>query len=161
MSEEYVKSEDEFGDGKYIPKSSKKRIAEWAMRIRPVVMITEPLSFLKPQDGYLSFIKPPDLFNVAYTWDPKPTKEATGLKAVADIRTYHVYGYYGLFKPSVAEVIAQIPANLLPTVVAFEIIQNPETASDLNKEKQALDDGFHVAKTRLYAKEPGRRRRKP
>ena len=143
-----IKSKDEFGDGKYIPKSSKKRIAEWAMRIRPVVMIL----------GSLSFIKPPDPFNVAYTWDPRPTKEATGLKAVADIRTYHVYGYYGLFKPSVAEVIAQIPANLLPTVVAFEIIQNPETASDLNKEKQALDDGFHVAKTRLYAKERKRRR---
>lgn len=140
---------DEFGDGKYIPKASKKRIAEWATRIRPVVMA-----------GRLSFIKPPDPFNVAYTWDPKPTKEATGLKAVADIRTYHVYGYYGLFKPSVAEVIAQIPGDLLPSVVAFEIIQHPETASDLNKETQALNDGFHVAKTRLYARDARTRRRK-
>lgn len=34
----------------------------------------------------------------------------------------HGYGYYGLFKPSVGEIIRQIPKDLLEKVVAFEII---------------------------------------
>jgi hypothetical protein len=138
------KSEDDFGDGKYIPKGSKKKIVELAEKIQPVITI----------DGHLTHIKPSDLFNVSYVWDPKPTQKAIGLKAVADIRTYHGYGYYGFFKPSVAEVIAQIPENLVQTIVAFEIVESPETADDLNKEPEALNEGFHVAKTRLYAKDP-------
>lgn len=34
-----------------------------------------------------------------------------------------------------------------------EIIARPDTATDLNQQKAALDDGYQVALTRLYASE--------
>ena len=58
------------------------------------------------------YIKPVDLFGIAYTWDPKPAGKAKDVKPLCDITTYHTYGYYGFFKPSIAEVLAQIPASI-------------------------------------------------
>ena len=52
----------------------------------------------------------------------------------------------------VAEVLKQIPEDILNQVIAFEIIGQPETADDLNKEQEALNAGYHVATTRLYGK---------
>jgi hypothetical protein len=85
--------------------------------------------------------------------DPKPAEEVKGLKPIRDIRTHHTYGYYGFFKPAIAEVLAQIPEDILEQVVAFEIIKWPQDADDLNKELEALNAGYHVAITRLYSKE--------
>ena len=93
----------------------------------------------------------PDLVSTAYTWDPKFKDEVLPeLKVLQTICTYHGYGHYSLFKPSIAEVLAQIPDDLLQQVVAFEIVDRPETAEDLNKHLDALNAGFHVAYARLY-----------
>jgi hypothetical protein len=97
----------------------------------------------------LFFIKPVDLKNVSFIWSPKPTKEARGLKKLQVITTYHTYGYHGMFKPSIAEVLTQIPQDLTGRVVAFEV-KGPETAEDLNKHPVELNEGFHVAETTLY-----------
>ena len=78
-------------------------------------------------------------------------EKADSLKALGTIATLHAWGYYGVFKPSIAEVLAQIPAGYLDEVVAFEVA-GPKDAEDLNREKEALDAGFHVARTTLYAK---------
>ena len=93
-----------------------------------------------------------DIVGTSYTWDPKYDEErkVPQLKPLADITTYHSYGYYGLFKPSIAEVLAQIPEVLLQRVVAFEIVDRPETAEDLNKHSEALNAGYHFATTRLF-----------
>lgn len=125
----------------WIPKVSSERIIELSGRIRPVVEF--------PRKGRC-FIEPVDLFDVSYTWGPRPADKATGLKPLREITTYHTYGYYGMFKPSIAEVLAQIPAEYLDMVVAFEIVESPETADDLNREPEALNAGYHVATTRLY-----------
>jgi hypothetical protein len=71
---------------------------------------------------------------------------------ICQITTHHSWGHYSLFKPSIAEVLAQIPAEHLNQVVAFEIVVKPETAEDLNKDLEALNAGYHVATTRLYAR---------
>ena len=127
----------------WIPKVPATRIAELADRIKPVIQFK--------RHG-ICYIEPVDLFNVAYTWDPKPAEEAKGLKVLCDITTYHGYGYYGCFKPSIAEVLAQIPAEHLDKVIAFEIVKSPQTADDLNREPEALNAGYHVATTRLYVR---------
>ncbi|MBI4118791.1 MAG: hypothetical protein HY452_00830 [Parcubacteria group bacterium] len=138
---------------RWIPKIPKKRIKELAKRIKPVVRFARGANGLfESSEGHLFHIKPVDLFGIAYTWDPKPTDKATGLKRLCDIRTYHTYGYYGFFKPSIAEVLAQIPTEHLTEVVAFEIVESPETAGDLNREHEALNAGYHVATTRLYVR---------
>lgn len=126
--------------GLFIAPMDRDEVIRRAETIRPVVR----------HDDSPHYISAVDLFEVAYTWDPKPTKKAEHLKEIQKIRTYHGYGYYGLFKPSCAEVLAQIPKSLLGRVVAFEIIEWPQTADDLNKEMVALNAGFHVATTMLY-----------
>ena len=127
----------------YIPKVKQDEIKARAERIKPVVSFS----------GKPYYIKEVDLFNIAYTWEPKQDVPAEGLKVVKTITTYHGYGYYGFFKPSIAEVLAQIPAELLDKVVAFEIVNSPSTVEDLNKHKVELDAGYHVAETALYVKE--------
>ncbi len=128
----------------WIPEIPEKRIRELAERIKPVVEF---------QGRGPCYIKPVDLFEVAYTWDPSPARSARGLKALCDITTYHTYGYYGFFKPSIAEVLAQIPKEHLDKVVAFQIVGSPQDSGDLNRELEALNAGYHVATTRLYVRE--------
>jgi hypothetical protein len=55
-----------------------------------------------------------------------------------------------MFKPSIAEVLAQIPEEHLEQVLAFEIVDSPNNVDDLNAEREALNAGYHIATTRLY-----------
>jgi hypothetical protein len=126
-----------------IPKLTEDRLTQLAGKIRPVV---------RNSQGVLHYIKPVDLKNVAFTWSPNLDEEAISLTPVKTIRTLHGYGYYGFFKPSIAEVLAQIPADIEDRVVAFET-HGPETADDFYKDeetKKAFDAGFHTAETTLY-----------
>lgn len=137
----------------WIPELPKKRIQELAERIKPIVRFAEgEKGLFRSTDGYLFYIQPVNLFDVAYTWEPKPTEKATDLKSLCDITTYHSFAYYGFFKPSIAEVIAQIPEEWLDRVVAFEIVTSPRSADDLNTNSEALNAGYHVATTRFYSK---------
>lgn len=126
----------------WIPPITDERLNELAEKIKPIVRM----------DDEPHYIEPVDLRRTAYTWDPKPADRAEGLGEICDIRTYHSYGAPVYFKPSIAEVIAAIPEEHLGEVVAFEIVESPETADDLNKELEALNAGYHVATTRLYRK---------
>lgn len=127
----------------WIPEVPKDQIVLLAERIKPVYDFGHKKRYIKPVD----------LFNVSYIWEPISAKRAVGIKPLCDIRTYHGYGHYGMFKPSIAEVLAQIPDEHLSKVVAFEIVNCPKDADDLNKEQEALNAGYHVATTRLYIKE--------
>lgn len=132
----------------WIPEVPRSRIRELAKRIKPIVSI----------DHQLYYIKPVDPFRIAYTWDPEPADRATGLTPLCDITTYHSYGYVAFFKPSISEVIAQIPEEHLDKVVAFRITKSPETCDDLNSHCEATDAGYHVATTRLYVQKGSRAR---
>jgi uncharacterized protein (DUF2236 family) len=103
-------------------------------------------------DKVLRYIVPVDARCVAFTWDAEQAEVAEDLEALEDILTLHRYAYYGFFKPSIAEVMAQIPKELLDQVVAFEIVEHPEDVSDLKATTEAVHAGFHVATTRLYKK---------
>jgi hypothetical protein len=128
-----------------VPDMAEARIRELAERIKPVMEFKE--------EGRC-YIKPVDIFAESFTWDPEQGSEATGLKPICDITTYHPYGYIGNFKPSVAQVILQIPREHLDKVIAFEIVKAPDEFPDnLTPEYEALDAGYHTATTRLYARE--------
>jgi hypothetical protein len=96
-----------------IPRISNERLAELAKRIRPVV---------RNDSNVLVYIEPCDLRNEAFTGSPKLARKANNLVKHAVIATLHTYGYYGCFKPSIAEVLAQIPENLIEQTVAFEVV---------------------------------------
>jgi hypothetical protein len=123
---------------------SEQRILELARRIKPVVTF---------EGEGPCYIKPVDPFSESYLWDPQPTQRATGLSVLCDITTHHPYGYYGSFKPSIAQVLQQIPREHLDKVVAFEIVKFPKTVDDLDPESEILNSGYHVATTRLYVRD--------
>lgn len=125
-----------------VPPITDERLAELAARIKPVVQFK----------GRRHYIAPVDLRGEAYTWAPRLAEEAPPLVTLGEFQTYHAYGYYGMFKPSVAEVLAQVPAEHAAQAVAFEIVVWPETSADLNQYLEALNAGYHVATTRLYAR---------
>ena len=127
----------------WIPEITDERLDELFDRIKPVV---------KFKLRGLCYIQPVDLRSIAYTWSPKSAGKAPKLEPICDITTYHSYGSYNLFKPSIAEVLAQIPDEHLENVVAFEIVERPVDADDLNCENEALNAGYHVATTRLYTR---------
>lgn len=138
----------------WIPEISDQRLKELTARIKPIVRFAQDeIGFTRNEDGAQFYIEDVDPRNVAFTWDPKPTTEASGLTTLTDIRTYHSWGYYGFFKPSVAEVLAQIPEELVDRVAAFEIVDHPRTSQDLHRESEALNAGYHVASTRLFTTE--------
>lgn len=115
----------------------------------------KPIISLDGEKFYCREFTPKELRGISYTWDKAASKGEPAdfalLKEVGKISTLHAYGYYGIFKPSVAEVLSQIPTHLLASVVAFEITDWPREAMDLHKNVDALNAGFHVAETTLYS----------
>ena len=126
----------------YIPKVSKEVLTERAKKVRAVVEFGRKKHFIQEQN----------IFTTAYTWEPKKAGKANGLVPLQDVKTYHTWTYYGFFKPTIAECLAQIPDEIFDQVVAFEIIRGPESADDFNEDKEAFNAGHHVAVTRYYGK---------
>ena len=125
-----------------IPQMSNGDIAKWYATIKPIVK-----NGGKPT--YLRELSNSELENVAYTWLNKPEDygdvvDFTKLSVLADVKMLHGWGYYGFFKPSVGEVIRQIPEEYIEKVVAFEIIRG---AIGMNT---IFNAGFHVSIVRLY-----------
>jgi len=91
-----------------------KRLEKLSARIKPVI----------EKEDHLYYIEDVDLRSVSFIWSPQTTKQALGLIEIGTIATYHTYGYAGFFKPSIAEVIAQIPSKYIEECVAFKINEN-------------------------------------
>lgn len=122
-----------------IPKITEARLAELAARIKPVVHV----------GSRLFYIAPPDLHCEAFTVAPRTTKRAL-LTEIASIRTLHAFSHPLLFKPCVAEVLAQIPETLLSETEAFETI-GPADADAINQGiANSVPTGYHAATTKLY-----------
>lgn len=125
-----------------IPEITDERIAELLTTIAPVIVGT---------DGVPYTFDRVDLRGMSFIWNP------TGLTPLpfavvksGTIRTLHTFGHPALFKPSIAEVLAQLPADV-SGIAAFSIA-GPEDADDLNREREALNAGLHVATVTLWSK---------
>lgn len=92
--------------------------------------LTKRLSLFTPlyrdrETGVVHRIEIPDLRTVAFTWDPA-LLEAVEFTPVRTIRTHHYCSYYGFFKPSIEEVLAQVPDDIPEGVNAFYIDMETE-----------------------------------
>lgn len=123
-----------------IPTISDELLEELYGRIKPLV---------RDQDGNLRFIKDVDPRRTAYSWLPEYTGTAESVYRLGSFATLHTFGAPVFFKPSVAEVLAQIPAGYLDVAKAFEVI-GPISTSGLNMNTDAVNAGFHVAETYVY-----------
>ena len=87
-------------------------LQERIARVRPLVLI----------DGEISMFDIPNLRTTAFTWSPSNEREIPrfeiGVIEVARTFTHHeCTGYHGLLKPTIAEVLAQLPND--PSINAF------------------------------------------
>ncbi len=137
-----------------IPKISNEELKERYEQIKPVVTVNGKLHYLREFTWE-------ELTGISYLWNyDKDVREEVreGELKVLEGRDFvclHRYGYYGLFEPSISEVLSQIKEYDLPFVNAFEIIESPETAEDFHKDSFtsiAFDNGYHVSTVRLYRK---------
>lgn len=130
-----------------IPKISDNRLKELYNLLKPIVTIEEMKYLLRE----FTFA---ELRDISYIWnqdkDKREIVDGNKLETIDDFLCLHTWGYYGLFKPSIAEVLAQIPENLINNASNFEIIESPEIREDVFKYPEVIDNGFHLSKVRVY-----------
>ena len=130
-----------------IPEINDKRLKELYQLLKPIVTIDEMKYLLRE-------FTLQELRNQSYIWnrheDKRDIIDPNKLETVDDFLCLHTWGYYGLFKPSIAEVLSQAPESVIEQANTFEIIESPETREDVFKYKEVIDNGFHLSKVRAY-----------
>ena len=95
-----------------------------------------------------------ELSNQSYIWnksiDKRDPIKKDSLKVVEDFVCLHEYGYYGLFKPSINEVLSQLPKKSIEEAEFFEIIESPKTRPDVFKYSAVVNGGYHASVVRTY-----------
>lgn len=132
-----------------IPKMRNEDIAKWYEKIKPIVSNNgKPFWLMK--------LKQWEIFYTAYTWLDKKCDFSgevsySELSHLADVKMLHRYrAPYGYFRPTISEVISQIPHEMLSRVTAFEIIYSPSTPRDFEVFNDEFHSGYHVFLVRLY-----------
>lgn len=130
-----------------IPEIDDNRLKELYQLLKPIVTIDEMKYLLRE-------FTLQELRNQSYIWnrheDKRDVVDPSRLETVDDFLCLHTWGYYGLFKPSIAEVLSQAPESVIEQANTFEIIESPETREDVFKYKEVIDNGFHLSKVRAY-----------
>ena len=123
----------------FIPQFSRKELIARAARIHTLLR--------DEKTGVLMNSTTENIFNAITFNGSTPTKVAPPVTEITRIKTYHRFSASVYLKPSIAEVMAQIPKEFLHQVDAFEVIlflQREYHDSD------AWSSGFHTATTVLY-----------
>ena len=91
---------------------SKEKLDLLVTQIKPVVH----------KDGFLYYIKDVDPVGCSVIYDPQITTKVENLEKIASIRTHHRQEVPWMIRPSIAEVLAQIPKKYIEQTRAFEIL---------------------------------------
>ena len=130
-----------------IPEIDDKGLKELYQLLKPIVTIDEMKYLLRE-------FTLQELSNQSYIWnrneDKRDIVDLSKLETIDDFLCLHTCGYYGFFKPSIAEVLSQAPESVIEQANTFEIIESPETREDVFKYKEVIDNGFHLSKVRAY-----------
>ena len=130
-----------------IPEIDDNRLKELYRLLKPIVTIDE-MKYLLREFTLQELRNQSYIYNRAE--DKRDVVDPSKLETVDDFLCLHTWGYYGLFKPSIAEVLSQAPENVIEQANTFEIIESPETREDVFKYKEVIDNGFHLSKVRAY-----------
>lgn len=108
---------------------------------------------------YVHGLAPKNNFNIGHK-DSDRLQLAEGLVEVGKIKTYHRYGYQAYFKPSLKEVLAQIPLDRIERegIVAFE--GGSWSMHEGYKEGKFVDS-YHMMEVTLFRLEKGATRPDP
>ena len=133
-----------------IPVISDEELMRRYSKIKPITDINGKKYWLRNYS--IDEMRNTSFFCTRVTDISTPVGEALSNHTYYDIQCLHTFGYHGFFKPSVAEVLSQIPQELYEQYVidAFEIVDMPTNINYLNKFWNATKQGFHVSVVRLY-----------
>ena len=88
-----------------------------------------------------------ELRKYSYIWhskeDSREIISSKRIETIDEFDCFHRFGYYGLFKPTIAEVLSQIPNSQADKINAFEILSLYDINDSVNK-------GYHKSKVRTY-----------
>lgn len=135
-----------------IPKISDEEMMKRYEQIKPVITVNGKLHYLR--EFSLKEIR-----GISYLWNAEEDireevkEDELYVWEGHDFACLHGYGYPGFFKPSIGEVLSQLRDYEVPFIKAFEIIEEPQTASDFYKDKLTsiiFNEGYHISTVRLY-----------
>lgn len=129
----------------------REEIIDRYSRIKPVLESSGELYWLKDFDDK-------EIFRTSYIWNNNIGVAVKKGEIVpipdGDFICLHKYTCPCLFKPTIAEVLTQIDPGIVGKVVAFEIVESPESSGSLCEQdeltKEALRAGYHTSRIRLY-----------
>lgn len=127
-----------------LPHVSDEELLNRFQKIRPIVKYKDWLYYYKTDTNI------EELRNVEYMWDPKnDIRELVNIEYFEELGVfpcYHTYGYYGIFKPTIAEVLEQFPDEYLEQATAFYMVDYPKNDIDLNKQLEIVNSGCHESR---------------
>lgn len=119
-----------------IPPITDERIADLVARLPPVIV----------KGGVYRTIVPVNPVNIAFMWGPMPEGDPLNLVAVGFVKTFHNWGYPGLFKPGLSEVYAFISdAVLEQTGATHFLLMHDSEAPLLSRPDKINISGYHSA----------------
>lgn len=143
---DYVKERLEKGT----PQISNERLLELYSKIKPIITIREDkylLDNLSQMDlrtlSYLSLEKE----NTNDVIENCKKVDIETLKEIRDFICLHRYGFSLQFRPSVNEVLSQIPEDLIDDIDAFEIVEKPTLPNDLYRYSSKK---YHLSRVMTY-----------
>lgn len=92
---------------------------------------------------------PIHLTKSAYLWEIGGWDVCPEPVVVAQIWTLHSFGYHMFFKPTIGDVVSQVPGKLLGSFDSFTT-RGPRNASELNLTYEYVEQGYHLSLTTLY-----------
>lgn len=130
-----------------IPNMTDEELTHIYKRLKPIVTVDEMKYYLKEYTLY-------QLRYYLYMQDlPTSVKEQINpslINPVDEFMCFHKFHYYGSFIPTIAEVLSQVPENLIEDSNAFEIVEYPTKMADVTRYYEAFEKGYHVSKVRTY-----------
>ena len=134
-----------------IPQISPTELAARYEKVKPLVRFEDKLYYLR--EYTLEELSNQSFFFGRHNDKREAAPDSLIPMPEFDFPCLHTYGAPCFFKPSVAEVLAQLSEHDVLRACAFEIIEFPNDSGDFYKNfftKMALNKGFHVSTVRLY-----------
>ena len=130
-----------------IPKIDDKRLEQLYKYLKPIVKMNYIRFYLK--EYILNELKNyPYLINA---WeDKREMVDPNKIEMVEDFLCLHKCGEYGLFRPTIAEVLSQMPVTSIREANTFEIIEEPELCSDVFRYPELINNGLNLSRVRTY-----------
>ena len=89
----------------------------------------------------------------SYLTDSNVTDEvrASSLETIGEFDCYHTISSREIFEPKIADVLSQMPGELVLKAKAFEIIGIPKLVKDMNSDIRLINSDYHLSKVRVYS----------